>query len=308
MGKDKPIIVWMNGKKTRINRKDNSAEHQTDNKLYKKYAAAAYEDSDDTDQIPALVRRHDSGNGQYFQNKRRFGSFKPLIIAIFSALLIGTVMGIFMLNMFVDIDNSLAQQNNGLSMSASDTEDDSNEKEDKNTTGTVGEVESISAFVLQAGVFGGEENAREIVDSFNQAGFSAMIWPKDSQYYVFAGIANSESEAEQLAKEFTAQDLEVYVKGWSTDTFQINMGKSNANWLQQFQKQWNSSVDTLSTKKGLQKSDWEDLIAASPEKETAVLGFAKQVDNELTSLSGDYWEENVVMLRLWKGLVSLAEK
>ncbi|WP_174613941.1 SPOR domain-containing protein [Virgibacillus ihumii] len=307
MGKDKPIVIWMNGKKTRIARKDDSAENQTDGQLHKKYAAAASEDSNDSDQIPALVRRHSPGNGHFFQPKNKLKAFKPLLIAIFAALLIGTGMGIFMLNMFVDIDNSLAQQNEGISMSGLEAEDENNEQESANTAGTVGAIEPISAYVLQAGVFSDEKNAREMADTFMEAGYAAMIWQKDSKYYVFSGIANSESQGEQLAQELKTQGFEVYVKEWTTDGFEIKMTESTADWLQKYRQQWKASVDTLSTGQAVSAAKWNDLIASSPKNGTVVSEFAGQSGEKLDSLSDSFWKGHIAMLRLWKGLSSLSQ-
>ncbi|GAA0601482.1 hypothetical protein GCM10009001_17820 [Virgibacillus siamensis] len=307
MGKDKPIIIWMNGKKTRMARKDNSAENETDRQLHKKYAAAASEDSDEADQIPALVRKQTPEHGHFFQHKNKFSAFKPLLIAIFSALLIGTGMGIFMLNMFVDIDNSLAQQNDGNSMHGLAAGDNENGSESADTAGTVETVKPISAYVLQAGVFSDKENARVMAESFKEAGFAAMIWKKDSQYFVFSGIASSESEGEQIAEKLKSNNLEVYVKKWTTDEFKITMSDSTADWLHKFRQQWNSSVEALSTGKTVSTAKWNDLMAAGPDNKSAVGKFVQQAGKNLDSLSDGDWGGHAAMLRLWEGLASLPQ-
>ncbi|WP_077327232.1 SPOR domain-containing protein [Virgibacillus siamensis] len=307
MGKDKPIIVWMNGKKTRMNRNDDSLKKQSDSQLHQKYAAAAFEDTDDEEQIPALVRRHDTKDGDSFRPTGKFNVFKPLLIAILSALLIGTVMGVFMLNMFVDIDDSLAQQNNGIATSSIDGEN-TDKEDNENTPGISGTVAPIQAFVLQAGVFSGEQNASEMADSFKNAGFSAMLWQKDNQFYVFAGVASSEAEAKKLANQFSKADLDVYVKAWSTESFQLKMNGDAEKWMQQFQKQWQQAVGSLSSGESISMEDWNQLVEADLETTTEVGVFADQLDKELSAVSDNYWNKNIAMLQLWKDLSDLSAK
>ncbi|WP_164668475.1 SPOR domain-containing protein [Virgibacillus doumboii] len=313
MAKDKKITVWMNGKKTKITRKDDFDESYPIKEFSKKDAAATLEDSN-SNEVPAFVRSysHDDENERFFGRKGRFSIFKPIIFASVSAIIIGSILGLFMLSMFVDIDNSLSQQDNNLP--AMIDEEDNKKEEDENkesdsTAVSAVTMDATNAFVLQAGKFGNEANAKEMANTFNQSGFSVMVWTKDNYSYVFAGIANSKQLASQLTTEFSEQQLEVYVKEWTTESFELQLNDDEKKWLQSYKKQWNESLVAVSKEESISKEDWKNVIDSTPEKSDRLSGFTDFLKKELNNIGqAGKWQEQRILLNLWYQLHEKAAK
>ncbi|MGP4108420.1 SPOR domain-containing protein [Virgibacillus sp. L01] len=304
MGKDNKITVWMGGKKTTLRRDDNADESYSLKEFNKDYSAATLEDANG-DEVPTFVRRHSdaSNNEHYFGQKSRFSTFKPIILASVSAIIIGSVLGFFMLNMFVDIDKGLNQQNYTVPAAVDDeeTSKEGSEKEsasDEVTSSTP--IESVNAFVLQAGKFEGEANANEMKSKFNQAGFSAMIWVKEDYYYVLAGIANSKDQANQLAKEFNDHQLEVFVKNWNTESGDMKLTNDEVGWLKSYNKQWSESLSSLNKNEKLSEDGWASIVNTIPNDSENIGEFTAFLKKEISDLvQANKWQEQRMLLNLW---------
>lgn len=214
-----------------------------------------------------------------FQNKhgasKLFGkgmkskiNLKTIVTAIISAVVIGLCLGFIMLNMFDGIghqasgemgDDNLANTGNANSSEAAGSGDTSSFS-----------LEPLHAFVLQAGVFSGEENANKWAAKFEDANHPVMIWPRDDQFTLLAGIANSETEAKTLADSFS--NATIYVKEWSTDEVSINVTSAEQKWLESFVSLWGDSVNSQTE---LATDKWKKLIDDFP-KQAPVIGSMKQ--------------------------------
>ncbi|MBP1947677.1 SPOR domain-containing protein [Virgibacillus litoralis] len=307
MGKDNKITVWMGGKKTTLNRDDHPDEKYSIKEFNKDYSAATLEEANG-DEVPTFVRRHsdDSNNEHYFGRKSRFSSFKPIILASISAIIIGSVLGFFMLNMFVDIDKGLSQQNYTIPATVDDEDEDETNKEtdDQETASdeviSAAQFQSKNAFVLQAGKFEGEANANEMKDKFNQAGFSAMIWLKENYYYVLAGIANSKDKANQLANELNEDKLEVFVKNWGTESSEIKLSDDEISWLKAYNKQWAESLISVNKSENLSEDGWANIVNTIPKNSTNIGGFTSFLKKEISKLvQANKWQEQRMLLNLW---------
>lgn len=299
MGKNKLIIVWMNRKKKRLHRNKRYGNQQSLNRLHKEGTAATIEDSDDDSQLPSLVRKHgqDVHRESFLKRKTRFSTFKPILIAVFSAIIIGSGLGLFMLNMFVEIGHGLNETTGNLPAITDDA--DANEG-DSSAKGTMVTVEPINAFVLQAGVFSGKANADEMAATFKASGFSTMIWKKGNQYFLLAGIAESKQQAEQLASNFGEHKLEVYVKKWHTDSKKVQLSNAEADWIQLYKEQWNKSIASLSSKSHVSKSGWTNVVNSIPEQKDTISEFASFVKSKVTTMKYvNIWDESTKMLSFW---------
>lgn len=304
LGKENKIDVWMNGKKTKLNRNDHPEETYSIKEFSREHAAATLEDSN-SNELPTLVRRHtdDSENESYASRKPKFSRIKPILLASISAIIIGSVLGFFMLNMFVDIESSLTHQENTVPAVIDDTEDE----EDNNTTSEIvaspTTIDAVNAFVLQAGKFANEVNANEMAGKFNQEGFTAMLWKKDDFYYVLAGIANSKKQANQLANKFNEYQLEVYVKEWSTESSEIKLFKNENKWYQAYQEQWTDSLVSVSKQERMSKDTWEELVNTIPEETKNITELTDFLKTEYANLDqANIWQQQKLMLSLWHQL------
>ncbi len=304
LGKDNKITVWMGGKKTTLKRDDHADESYSLKEFNKDYSAATLEDANG-DEVPTFVRRHsdDSSNEHYFGQKSRFSAFKPIILASVSAIIIGSVLGFFMLNMFVDIDKGLSQQNYTVPAAVDDEETSKEGSETESASDEVTSstpIESVNAFVLQAGKFEGEANANEMKSKFNQAGFSAMIWTRDNYYYVLAGIAKSKDQANQLAKEFNDHQLEVFVKNWNTEPGDIKLTNDEVNWLKAYNKQWTESLTLLNKNEKLSEDGWANTVNTIPGDSKKIGEFTTFLKKEISGLvKANKWQEQRILLNLW---------
>src|SRR5699024_11780682 len=77
LGKDKKLVIWMNGKKTRLKRDDHILDEKYSIKEFNEEHAAAIEDSD----IPELTRQDGDNHNKaiYYTRKSRFRAFKPFL-------------------------------------------------------------------------------------------------------------------------------------------------------------------------------------------------------------------------------------
>src|SRR5699024_11887489 len=98
MENKKPIVVRMNGKRAKSNRKkDNfAAGSKTNNEQ-----AATIEKTDAP--VPTFARGYKNMKSD---NKSIKGSLKPIVIAILAAIITGSILGFIMLNMFGSIQDN----------------------------------------------------------------------------------------------------------------------------------------------------------------------------------------------------------
>lgn len=226
-------------------------------------AATLQESSEDP--IPVLAKE----DKPYPKNKtgknNRFSHFKPVIIAIVSATVIGSVLGFVMLRMFVGIDHELAAPSpNSLPTAAVNADEDKQQQEAEAKPIT---IESMNAYALQGGVFSEKANADKWAEKFTDAGMSSMVWEQDEQYYLFLGLTEEKEQAKNLvATTKESSDYDVFVKEWSTDKVEVEMSGEEQKWFQSFQDQWAKSLAGVNKEKALLPADWEPIAASYPKE------------------------------------------
>src|SRR5699024_8749020 len=95
---------------------------------------------------------------------------KAILLSIIMSLIIGSIFEVISFQM-ADKDSCIEIDYN------KQTVDVSNQQEDTNLT--THSPEPISFYVVQAGVFSEEANAKERIELFKEAGYSNVIWKKE---------------------------------------------------------------------------------------------------------------------------------
>ncbi|ALX48210.1 hypothetical protein [Lentibacillus amyloliquefaciens] len=300
MSNDEKIEVWKNGKKKTITQDDTEAKEKDSIKNYSDEQAGTIEDSD----IPELIREHnddsDSENKIHFTRKSRLKAFKPFIIAALSAIVIGSVLGFFMLNMFGDINDNISLQGNSSSLAAAGDEDDQAASGESNDKSLV-TIDSGNAFVLQAGKFSEKENAEQMQAAFEEQGFPSMIWEKGEYFFVLTGIADSEGRGTQLSGAYAEKNLEVYVKEWTTASAEIELTDKEKEWLQTYDQQWNDSLASISNDEKISQEQWANVIDSMPENSERLAEFTHFLSEQHNQMAkADKWQSHVILLQLWE--------
>src|SRR5699024_12332268 len=143
MKNKKPITVRLNGKKANKNKR-NKNDEPTEFQSVDHEQAATVENADEP--IPTFARKTDNMNP--LNKKSKWGAFKPVVISISAAIVIGSMLGFIMLNMFGNINDLSNHGNNpeatNAVVAAKDTEQKSNATDEQNAN---------TAYVLQGVVF-----------------------------------------------------------------------------------------------------------------------------------------------------------
>ncbi|RYG74827.1 SPOR domain-containing protein [Lentibacillus lipolyticus] len=301
----KGLFVWLNGHKARLKHKHSASDEKYSIKEFRREQAAAVDDPD----IPELIRREsEDGEDSYFlSGKSKLKPFKPFLFASLSAIIIGSVLGFFMLHLFVDIDKGMSQQ---YSVPASDDQNaDEADSEQSDNAVSAAAMEAESAFVLQAGKFSEKANADTMAENFRQAGFDAMTWEKNDYFFVLAGIADSKDQAAQFANEFKEAELEVYVKEWHVPEKEVMLDKHEKEWLQLYRKQWEASLESISNGDRLSAEKWEKVVDAIPEKPEHIKGLTAAVREEYQQIGqAGKWQDQKLMLVFLKQYSRIAPR
>ncbi|QKY69584.1 SPOR domain-containing protein [Lentibacillus sp. CBA3610] len=306
MSKGKKIEIRMNGKKTNLTHHDTKPDEKYSIKEFNKEHAATIEDSD----IPELIRQDsdDPDNEIYFTRKPRFKMFKPFLLAALSAIIVGSILGFFMLNMFVDINDDISRQGDSPPLAAAGGEDDEGDSTDDeggndnsggNEETSPVTTEAINPFILQAGKFGEKANADEMAAALQQTGFPAMIWEKDNFFFVIAGITNSREQGTQLASTFAEDDFEVYVTEWGVPSGDLELPPQEKEWLQMFEEQWNGALAAVSDGNQLSQDAWADVVSEIPENTEQITDFTQFLREQHQQMGeADIWQDRVILLNL----------
>lgn len=289
--KRKTIIVWMDGKKAKITK-------NKEDKQVAREQAATKEDSGEVEPIPTYIRQNTLENEKKKSfkkgKKQKSKTYKQIFISAISAILLGVGLGLFMLNMFADIDNSsvggkvdpLTEKTTSGSAVASDV--------------STYMVEGLEAFVLQAGLFNEKSSLKVVQDKFSQAGLLTMVWEKDNQFYLFANIDGTKDLADPKKARYEAFGLDTFAKEWRTNEAEIKLTKAEYEWLQNFHALFITSLKVVSDNKAIPTSDWNKWIESYPGSGETTAPFYKKVK----SLQSNIKEVNettapIVLLKLW---------
>lgn len=297
----KKITVWKNGKHTGFTHKSSKEMKQHTKKNHKQ------ETLEKSGPVPMFARPidHQQKIKQFPQQKRHdIRTFKPIIIAVISALVIGTGLGVIMLNMITNINDHVS---NGSAQHVSPVTDNSDTHTEETSDQIEVTLDAISAYILQGGVFSEQENAEASADLFQAAGFPTSIWNRDDNYYLLIGATKTKDQAEELALELEQQSLDVFVKEWSTTDHDISLTEEEHRWIQSFVTTWNETLDVVSQNGDFPIEKWQKLADEYSGDSTLLSEISLHVDH-VVATNG---EENSILkkqhllMEMWKEYESL---
>lgn len=296
--KRKTIIVWMDGKKTKIT-KNKKVDRNEQPAYFARETAATKEDTGQNDPIPTYVRQNTLENEvPYKKGKKQNGkTYKQIFISAISAIVLGVGLGLLMLYMFTGIDNnSIGNPATEKTSGQPNNSGDGVAAADVSTYPT----EGLEAFVLQAGIFNDESNLKVVQDKFSQAGFLTMVWKRDNQYFLFANVGKTKDQTDTKKVRYKELGLDTYAKKWSTGEAELELTKAEHEWLQNFDSLFTKSLKSVSTNKSIPSTDWNEWIESYPAGGEKTKSFHEQVKG----LQKDVKDANettspIILLKLW---------
>ncbi|WP_404453265.1 hypothetical protein LG329_03240 [Virgibacillus necropolis] len=293
----KTIIVWMDGKKTRISKNKNSDQNSQHPHINTEQAAAR-EDNKEIEPVPTYIRQNTFDEEVPLKNSKRKNTkiYKHIFVAAISAILLGVGLGIFMLNMFTNIDANAVNGKVNLQTDTSNTSNSGAAASDLSTY----TLKSIQAFVLQAGLFNDESNVTVVQDKFKKAGFPTMVWKRDTQYYLFANLAETKDQTDSQKATFKELNLDTFAKKWATNEVEIELTEAEYNWIQDFHTLWNASLKDVSKNQTFSSKDWNKWIESYPDNGKNTTQFYENVQSLKTNI--DKASESsapIILLNLW---------
>lgn len=222
--------------------------------------------------------------------------YKPVILSVLSAAVIGVFLGFIMLNVIVDLNNNQSEGDMNAPASTADIDDQAVTREK-----TTAIFESLHAYVLQGGVFSDKANANEMVDAFAKAGFSSIVWKRDEAYHVFIGISGAKKQMESQIEELNDNGLDVYIKEWKTPEAELQLYEKEYEWLVSIRDQWHTSLKSINDQAGVSWGDWKTLLDNHPETNGSLHEFYRQLEELVTSIEedADTKDDRHALLKIW---------
>jgi stage II sporulation protein B len=136
----------------------------------------------------------------------RSGAVKSIFLAVISAVIVGTGFGIVMLKLVISDQGKQSTaarpiaQVNGSPVQAS-------------SNLSTAALNSWTAYVVQGGVFSGNETAKTASENIIAKGFPAITVQGNGEYYLFLGVSDSLDDAKELEQVYRTNGIaDVYSK------------------------------------------------------------------------------------------------
>jgi|SRR5690625_327737 len=175
--------------------------------------------------------------------------FKPILYTVTASLCIGMLFGFIVLQMVGQEDEQKAENIEATTLTTK------NHTENNNNNNEV-DLDTITAFVHQGGVFSTAENAAEYGKQLEQANIPFITREEDGQHYIWLNIASSEQEAQQLATKMDEQEIDVFIKAWELPAQTVTIDDDATEWLVLFHDLLSTSLQTTS----IEEKEWQALI------------------------------------------------
>lgn len=166
------------------------------------------------------------------KKSRNTPAFLIILFTILAACMIGLLFGYGVLQMFIFVDD-----NTVASVPISEVRQPVVTSETKTFT-----APQLTGYILQAGVFSERVNAVEWQENILPSNIPSIIWERDTQYYLFTGVSDTEDIAKLKVNEFEGLGLELYTKQWSTSQMDLELTNVEAEWLEDFQTIWSHTL------------------------------------------------------------------
>lgn len=198
---------------------------------------------------------------------------RKIILSILLSLLLGTIIGFIFLSMFTNIGGDQPKPLPPV-VTEKDSPKEDNHHEDV-------KLKQLSAYVLQAGLFSDERNAKKAQKVLEKENLPSILWFKDSQYYIFLGVTSTKEDGDTLKEDLIPETIEVYVKEWSVPSKTINASSEDAKFLKDFSMFWKESVKDPSS-----IESWEQLFKQGNNL-SVTKSFFKQLKEQYEILEGE---------------------
>src|SRR5699024_7135545 len=162
-------------------------------------------------------------------------------ITALSALTIGAVFGIFVLQLSHEDDKSVSS-------------------EVKQEAGSKTSLPGISFYVVQAGLFADRTNAKEAQATLSNKKNKSAIWQHKDGFYLFTALANSEAKI----REKNPKDSGFFIKQWSIKERDVQLSASEQAFFKEFMDAAETSLKRLDEGKMTTKQ-WTSLIENTEE-------------------------------------------
>ena len=138
------------------------------------------------------------------KTKRNNRLYTTIVMNVLFAVLLGTAFGVTFLKFLPSEPDSAAP---------AVAQPKAGQAEEKPAGGKGSlELQSISTFIVQNGIFTTEAAAKERVDLLAGQGVTAQLFPVNGQFAVYLGTAGSIEDAKQQAEALKANGVEVFAK------------------------------------------------------------------------------------------------
>jgi len=182
------------------------------------------------------------GKNSSNRDRERKKIWSRIILTALSAILIGTTFGLLMLTIFSngtetpavnEANHQPTKENQSAGVSAQE-----NQKV---------ELDDLSGYVIQAGVFQSLEQAELTQETLATQGLQSIIWETETDYRVFLAIYQSEQDADLVGEKITDEGIETYVRQWQSSSESIPLSEEEQAWLTEFQSLWEQSSTDFSS-------------------------------------------------------------
>lgn len=296
MDKKKSVIVSINGKQSHLQ------ESSRVNRSHNKQSVGKYEQTPNEVQPYEKDYSFTSKQKDSIKQRPSLHHMKPLLIAIFSALTIGALLGFIMLVMFKGVGDQPPSQ----SAVTNNSEENENNNDDQNEEMEQGgddlvNVQDVQAYVLQSGVFSEMENAKEWKKPYQDAGQPTVIWERDGEYYLFAGISATRQQGKDDAEELSKSDLDIFVKEWNIKASKVNVTEDESDWIHSFQTLWEETLQSVSEDNGMLVDQWKQFIDQESSQSENILSFQSELKQLLPeeNLQEDRFQQQQFLLKIW---------
>ncbi|HEX6592991.1 MAG TPA: hypothetical protein VF095_00175 [Bacillota bacterium] len=241
--------IKMNGKKTSFKEKKQSQDITTP--LKSKYVQQ---------KMNKQFSAHRQGKVLHEHTVTR--QWKPVIVACIAAIVIGSVLGFMMMNMFGNLESDVVHSNDHPPIKQKQLTE--NEQKTEASQRDRVTLRAIRTYVLQGGVFSEEKNAQALAKDFQKKNIHTVQWNRDQQFYLFSGLAHTPHEAEQMEQLLLDKGVDVYVKEWVIPEIELQLADEDDQWLQSFHKQWEETVQAWGNGGEVPSEEWKKLLKDSP--------------------------------------------
>ncbi len=225
--KEKTITIKINGKnRSYIESKTQNNEKQKKIDYYSELQAAATKEAEDADEFDWIlpeettdsytIKEYKMANQASKKNRNGFGTiqnklkqnkrqqfFRPVLMVVLFAILIGTSFGLIMLKL-VKTEKIVETAEPVI------TQPQTNEGQVSGSEKLA--LAPLSTFVIQGGVFSTVEAAKQMREENMKKGVPAQIVERDGQAFLYLGVADNLEHAKEMGKQISSSGVEVFAK------------------------------------------------------------------------------------------------